>query len=98
MLCRDDGADMAAGIALLTDETGAPVPAEPTGPEMTSTHEGRAYPIVRHRGAGYLAERPRALLLFVEALAVLLAAKQKRRPPSLSAYIPAAMRDLATFD
>jgi hypothetical protein len=98
LLRHEEEVEMAAGIALLASEKGDPIRAQPTGPEMMGIHGGRTYPIVRHQGASYLAERPRALLLFVEALVALLAAKQARRPPALSAYIPAAMRSLATFD
>ena len=86
---------LAAGLALLRDTDGNYVEAEPTGPDMMAPYEGRQYPIVEHAGKSLLADRGRALLLFVEALVRLLAEKQGRPAPVISHYVTAAMRELA---
>lgn len=93
----EDG-DLAGGLALLKDSEGIYVTADPAGPEMTGTYDGRSYPIVNYGGVNHLADRARALLLFVEALVALLAEMHSRRPPALSDYITPEMRDLVPLD
>jgi hypothetical protein len=84
-----------AGLALVREADGSFVAGHPSGPEMMSTHKGRSYPIVKYDGQHVLADRARALLLFVEGLVTLLAEKQDRRSPALSHYITPEMRALA---
>lgn len=84
-----------AGLALVLDADGHHVEAAPTGPDATAVHNGKQYPIVRHRGASVLADPARALLLFVESLVRLVALQQGRPAPAMSHYVTEAMRNLA---
>jgi hypothetical protein len=92
---KDSQHDLRAGLALVKGSDGNFVTGTPTGPEMMSDHQGRSYPIIKYDGVNRLADRARALLLFVEALVALLAEKQARRAPALSYYITDDMRALA---
>jgi hypothetical protein len=80
------------GLALLQargedgSTTGDWVPAEVTE-TMLRMHGTQQYRVVAHDGAHYLADSGRALLLFVESLARLSAARQGRDEPVVSSYL-----------
>jgi hypothetical protein len=88
---------LVAGLALLRDREGNYIEGQPSGPDMIALHEGRRYPIIRFGDRLLLADPARALLLFVESIARLLATKQNRLPPVISSYVGSEIRDLALF-
>jgi hypothetical protein len=89
-----------AGLALLQargadgSATGEWVSAEVTD-TMFRMHGTQQYRVVAHEGAHYLADSGRALLLFVESLARLAAARQGRAEPVVSSYLDEQARALA---
>jgi hypothetical protein len=95
LVASDQVSGLAAGLCLLRDENGDYIEGKPTGPEMMATYGGRQYPVVKYEGQNLLVDRARALLLFVEALVALLAEKQGRPAPAISAYVTKEMRSLA---
>lgn len=92
--------DFSSGLALLRrkDDAGRRVadPERVPCKEMGDTVavEGRLYPIVDVQGNRYLGDPPRALLLFVEALARALARQQSHPDPVLTHYLDERASDL----
>jgi hypothetical protein len=91
----------ASGIALLREldgngrRTGSPIALSKDRLSDAELIEGRPYPVVKVRDKLCLGDPPRALLLFVEALARAIANQQQRRPPVLAHYINEQFAELS---
>lgn len=72
------------------------VPGSPTG-SMQERYGTRYYTVIDHQREHFLADPGRALLLYIEALARLLATRAGRDEPVLSAYLDRDARELLWF-
>jgi hypothetical protein len=97
---RGAPSQFASGLALLREKEnggrriGAPEPVADTELGDTVAVDGRMFPVVDIEKKRYLGEPPRALLLFVEALARALAQQQRRPEPVLTHYLDDSVSDL----